>query len=322
MRVGRIIAQIALLILAAGCGAGYRYDPAAWSQTFNAPSPGRFQAREVRSQNGVRLVGFPSTYRSPVLRNNTVWGELYARRNPDAGAVVFLPGLGGGLLFERTLAVALAKRGYAVYLMYLPYTHLRAAEGSGTDTPAEVLSTDMERNEALVVQTVRDARRAAVMLERRYPHLRGRVGIMGTSLGGVLSAITFSSDDTFRAAVLCLAGGRIAESLLSSSPLTAKLRRKLLQEGYDLPRLRHALRKMEPTHYARPGKARQVLLIGATQDSAVPRESVRALARAFGGGRIFWLKGNHLQAATKLISRLGLMDAHLRLRLQPPQGPP
>jgi dienelactone hydrolase len=310
------LAGLAGLLAAAGCVGPDRYDPSRWTQEFAvAPEARRFEDEEIESRTGARLIRFQSTYISAEPRNNVVWGELYARSRPAAGGIVLLPGLGGGLVFERTLASSLAERGYAVYLMYLPHTFQRSADGAARDALDQALSTDMARNEAVMVQTVRDARRSAAMLEKRYPALAGRIGVMGTSFGGMMASIAYASDETFKAGVFCLAGGHIAESLWSESPLTAKLKARLAADGWTLEKLRQSIAPLEPLHYARPGRAGGALILGATQDLAMPAENAQALADAFGGARVSWLAGNHIQAAAKISSKIGLIDIHLRLAL-------
>ena len=313
----RRTASVIALLLAGGCSANYRYEAQRWAQEFEEVDTGHFRAKEVVTKTGARLVKFPSNFRTRERRNNTVWGELYARRRPERGAIVMLPAGFGELIIERTLALELAERGYAVYLMYLPYTHLRAPQDARKRLAGGVLTRDMRRNERLRIQTIQDARRAAAMLEKRFPHLKGRTGLLGISVGGVLGSIAFSSDDTFRAAAFCLAGGNLAESLWSNSIFTARLKARLRAEGYTLRKLRHAIRKLEPTYYARPEKARRVLLVGATKDEAVTRSSVEALAEAYGGARVSWVAGNYLQAATRLASKLDLIDIHFLLHLAP-----
>ncbi len=314
--MGRLM-WLLVVCAAAGCGANYRFEAQRWAKAFDNPQTQYFKVKETQDRTGARLVRFASSFRTRDKRNNTVWGELYARQRPERGGIVLLPGGYGRLIVERTLAVALAERGYAVYLMYLPYTHLRAAEGARKRGMGGVLSTDMRRNEEIMVQTVRDARRAATMLQERYPHLKDRVGVLGLSLGGVMGAVAFASDDSFRAACLCLTGGQLAETLWSNSIFTARFKAELMKEGYTLPRLRHGLRKLEPTYYARPGKAQALLLVGARRDEAVKPSSVKALARAFGGARVTWIRGHHLQAVARLASKLNLIDIHFLLRLAP-----
>ena len=149
-----------LLLVSAGCASrNYYEDAERWAEQFHDAESLRLEAKEVQARTGARLVKFRSGYYTGEELNDTVWGELYAKHRPTRGALVMLPSAAGGLIVERTLAASLAERGYAVYLMYLPYTELRAPPEERRRGLDQILTKDMDRNEAIMVQTIRDARR-------------------------------------------------------------------------------------------------------------------------------------------------------------------
>ncbi|MFH0962995.1 MAG: alpha/beta hydrolase [Planctomycetota bacterium] len=325
----------ALFILASTCSgddpspatqgvlSGVSVDPGL-SAREDAPELARFDYAEARfswelagladfPSYRVFHLTFPSPYTSPVKENNTVHAEFHLPNGSGPfPAVVILHILDGRLAVSRLIAGAYAPQGIASLIVTMPYYRERRLP----DSPRQgFVSEDLDRLADAVRQAVMDTSRAGAFL-RGHPAIDPeRVGLIGTSLGGIVGSVAAAADARFRRVVLILAGGGLAD-ILYGAPETSEVRKRLEARGLDVAAVRAKLEVVDPLTYARRIGPGRVLLVNATQDATVPPSSARALAEAIPATDQLWYPATH----EGLVAHVPEILEKARLWLFPTQG--
>lgn len=237
------------------------------------------------------------------------------------GAAIVLPAWKeSNLVGQGVLAMALAKRGYAVLVMPLPYQVDRALDGFGSGEMT--LSADLARTRQAFVQGAADVARASFWLESRGIE-PARQAVMGTSLGGHVAALAFGAyPERLGAGVFLLAGGDLKTALLQPNRTTGRLRRALLEKGVTPEEALPLMQGIDGVTWGDPARRDRVLVVGAKLDDVVPPANVRALAQAFGGARTEWLEGDHYGILAQIPKTLDWVVDHLGKTFAAPPAPP
>jgi dienelactone hydrolase len=255
-------------------------------------------------------ISFPSSFVSPLERNNTVYGFLYPSPLKTGRAVILLPiWKGSDLTLESTLAQALATYGYHVFVMPAAYQFDRAQPG--VRSGAWTISDDLDRTRHALIQTVQDARRAASWL--REHEGCDRIAIGGVSLGGIIAALAYGVEPSFEAGLFLLSGGDLG-GLLYTSRETRQLREAALARGIALDDARRVLRAVEPVTYADPRRGSGVFLFSGEHDDSIPADHARMLAAAY-GAHVSWFPAGHYNCLPWLPRMIRLSVEHLRRTL-------
>ncbi|MFV1958865.1 MAG: alpha/beta hydrolase family protein, partial [Planctomycetota bacterium] len=275
---------------------------------------------KIESIAGIRVeeVRFPSPVRSGVPANDRVQAELYTPRDP-IGALVQLPHWKEprGVRGQRLLSVMLARAGFAVLLLPLPYQYERAPEGrrSGELT----LSADLARTREAALQGAADAARASRWLEEARGFPPSRQGLIGTSLGGHVASLAMGAyPGRFAAGAFLLAGSHVDGALFRRNGVTDGILDRLEAKGVTPDEARPLVRIIDPAHFARPEARDRILLVNGDADPVVPKSHAEALSRAWGGARILWFSGGHYGVLRHLPEVLSAVEAHLRKAFQAP----
>lgn len=288
--------------------------PAARRATAGFPEvdgPGEVHlARKPVGMPGVQLhdVLLASPAPSGFARNDTIRGVWYLPPEPR-GALIALPAWKeSNLVGQGVLALALARKGYAVLVMPGPYQVDRALEGfsSGEMT----LSPDLARMRQAFVQGAADVARAAQwIVTQGIP--RERVGVMGVSLGGHIAALAYGAyPEHLAAGCFLLAGGSLGTALMQPNRTTGRMREALLARGVTPEEARPLMRLIDGVTWADPARARGALVVGARADDVVPPANVRALAEAY-GARLEWLEGDHYGILVQVPKTIDWVVDHL-----------
>src|SRR5436190_6347921 len=181
----------------------YRLEPHefAWEMTPKADWP----------ISGVEMfeVRFPSPVKTKYPENNTVHAEYY--RPKKAGpypAVIVLDITGGSQMLSRTIARHLAQNGVAGMFTQMAYYGPRRPPNS----KVRLLSLDVDQTIEAVRQTVLDLRRATAFLESRPEVDAKQLGIMGTSLGSFVAALTGEMEPKLGRVCVLLGGGGFVDA--------------------------------------------------------------------------------------------------------------
>jgi dienelactone hydrolase len=255
----------------------------------------------------VSLVSMPSAAPSGDAANDVVPGRDYVPVEPTRGSVLVLPiwygPRDGGL--EDVTARYLATRGFRAFVMPMAWQWERKKDGG---FPV-ILSGDLERTRLAMIQSVKDARRVVSLLDREDGS-RGRVGVLGISLGGFVGALVYAVAPEVRAGAFALAGAGVADVMLHPSSETKRIIDDLARRGVAADEVRRRCREFDPETWATPARGRNVLLFAGLFDDVVPPESALRLSAAFGDAPIRWVPGGHVSSALFLPDFLESAERH------------
>src|SRR5262245_16012394 len=249
---------------------------------------------------------FPSPVDSPHDQNNTVYAEYY--RPTGKGpypAVIVLDILDGGEIVPRTQASMLAQNGVAALHVKMAYYGARRPPGSS----ARLVSPNLPMTLAAIRQTVLDCRRATAWLESR-PEIEGKkLGIMGTSLGSFLAALTAESEPKISKVALLFGGGGFVEGYCDH-PKARPVFENIAKIGITKDVLKTVIAKVDPLTCADYLKGRDVLLIAAKRDDVVPPKMAEAMWEACGKPKIVWYDTTHYGAVFYVLPALKQVLEH------------
>jgi dienelactone hydrolase len=250
---------------------------------------------------------FPSSVKSPQAENNTVWAEYYRPKGkgPFPGVIV-LDILAGDQNLSRNIARHLAQNGIAALFVQMAYYGPRH-----TPDGPRLLSPNIDHTMAAIRQTVLDCRCAAAWLESRPEVDPKQLGILGTSLGSFMSALTAAMEPRLNRVVLLLGGGGLVDAFFEHPK--AKPYLEMAQSvGITKEKLRKLIAPADPLTYADQLKERDLLMIAASRDDVVPPKAARQLWEATGKQQIIWLDSTHVGAAIYIFDVAGPIVKHFK----------
>ncbi len=259
-------------------------------------------------------------YRTPlpsgVPENDLYPVEYFIPKRQATAALIVLPmWKGGSLIAERTVAGNLASHGYLVAILPLPYQFQRAPKGvrSGNWT----VSGDLERTRNAMLQAKAEIEELTTRLAARPDVTKGRVGVLGISLGAHVAAVAYQTDPRLKAGIFVMAGGDLASLLWRDVPETRRMRAEIKARGFTRRDVEEKLLLLDPAraqqYPAWPGfpRYRGVLMLNATKDTIVPPKNAKALHAALGHPAIHWFPESHYSMALRIPEILGIVHRHL-----------
>ncbi len=250
-----------------------------------------FAAYEVR---------FPSPVETRHVENNTVYAEFYLPKKPGPlPGVIVLDILAGDAKVTRLQSALLAQNGIAALFVQMPYYGERRPKG----TRVRMLMPDVDHSLNSFRQAVLDVRRAAAWLESRPQIDAARLGIMGTSLGSFIGAVSAEMEPRFKRVALLLGGGGLIDAFYEH-PQATTYRRVFETLGGSKDKLKAILAPVDPLTYAENLRDRKLLMIGARRDEVVPPRATEALWLAAGKPRLVWYDCTHVGAALYFVPAL------------------
>lgn len=249
------------------------------TDAFFTPEPTDDYLLGPASEDGERLLRFPSALPTPHPENNTVYARLFpaapGKERPSArAAVLVLPQWNSDPGGHVGLCKLLAMNGMTALRLSLPYhdrrmpPELRRAD--------YIVSANVARTLQVCRQAVLDARRAIAWLARDG---FDRIGILGSSLGSCLSLLTTAHEPLIRAQALNHISPYFAD-VVWRGVSTAHVRQGL--DGFiELDELRDLWRPISPSWYLDRLHDRRTLLVYAKYDLTFPVDLSRELVRQF-----------------------------------------
>jgi dienelactone hydrolase len=267
-----------------------------------------FETEFERDSGPVRVfkVRFPSPVKTDVEINNTVHAQYFQPQGPGPfPGVVVLHILGGDFPLSQMISNGLARRGVAALFVKLPYYGERRPK----DSRKRMLSPDLDETVAGMTQAVLDVRRAATWLENR-PELDGQqLGVMGISLGGIMSGLSAAVEPRFQKVAMYLAGGNLHSAIWDSR--ISEIQRYQDQWKAAGETRESFIKKMadvDPVTHAHLLKNREILMVNAQNDEVIPKDCTMALWNAIGTRReIVWLDAGHYSAALHIVGEMERM---------------
>lgn len=255
-------------------------------------------------------VRYPTAHPTRYEKNNTVMAE-YFRPLDAIGAplVILFHGIGDQLLIPcKMLARSLVKKGMACLALYSVFHSRRMPDEVKYRYPA---LTPEEWFENYVI-SVTDVRQVIDWAKSRTEINTGKVGVIGVSFGGFISAITMGIDDRIKAGAFLVTGG-------NSQKIGHLSRKKSMRKGYSVTEdeynhdqqvyrqyLSEVAEKgyenipppsqsflIDPMTYGHYLKERPVLMLNALWDEYIPKEATLDLWEASGKPAISWFPGTH-----------------------------
>jgi dipeptidyl aminopeptidase/acylaminoacyl peptidase len=162
---------------------------------------------------------------------------------------------------------------------------------------------------AAVRQTVLDLRVAAAWLEARPEIDKNRLGIMGTSLGSFMAALTAEMEPKLGRVAVLLGGGGFADAYYDH-PKAASYRKVYEALGGTKEKLTRILAPVDPLTCAANLKDHKLLILAGKRDSIVPPKMAEALWQASGRQKIVWYDCDHYGAIVYLPSALDHIVKH------------
>jgi cephalosporin-C deacetylase-like acetyl esterase len=235
---------------------------------------------------------FPSPLKTDIAENNTVYAEYFvpqtAGKHP---AVVVLDIMQGNQLIARGEAMWLAQNGIASMVVILPHYNQRRAPGS----KVKLVSTDVPRTLEGVKQGVLDCRTAIAWLATRPEVDADKLGMVGTSLGSFLTALTSANEPRIKNVCVLLGGGGLVDAYYDHPK--AKEVTDVLNLIGGKTVVKRLIASVDPITYAPQLKEKNLLIVAAKHDEIVPPIAASALWEATGKQRIVWLDAGHITAA-------------------------
>ncbi len=255
----------------------------------------------------VRDLTFPSPVTTDIRENNTVHAEYFApNRSGKFPAVVVLDIMQGNQRIARGEAMWLAQNGVAALVVVLPHYNQRRAP----DSKVRLVSTDIPRTLAGIRQGVLDCRCAIAWLASRPEVDAENLGMVGTSLGSFLTAITSANEPRIKNVCMVLGGGGLVDAYYEHPK--AKEIKKTLDAVGAKGLIKRIIAPVDPITYSTQLKGKNLLMIAAREDEVVPPQAATALWEATGKQRIVWLDAGHITAGFYTMSVLREIRDHVR----------
>lgn len=265
----------------------YEYDKAV---PLEAASGGKSD-RGTFTVEGIRFTS---------VNSQSVPGYLFI---PKTGAsswpcLCFLHGYGGSKDDSLMAARPFVLAGYAVFALDAQYHGQRKQAGK------DIFSPDFVSDREAIVQTVVDWRRGIDYLETRPEIDKGRIGVLGVSMGGIMGGLLSGVDSRIKAAALLVAGGDWGTMMQTSQiPAAVKLRQAL--GNPDAALIAQMMDPVDPLHFVGRIAPRPLLMQNGKKDSIVPPPCSQALYDAAGDPKdIDWYDSDHLIPFAQVLPRV------------------
>jgi dienelactone hydrolase len=253
---------------------------------------------------------FPSPVKSATPENNTVHAEYYRPQGDGPfPCVIVLDVTAGNQMLSRHLAAYFAHQRIAGLFVQMAYYGPRRPVGS----KLRLLSPNIPHTIAAVTQTVLDLRVAAAWMASRPELDANRLGILGTSLGSFMAALTGEMEPRLGRVAVLLGGGGLVDAYYDH-PQAAPYRAVFEALGGKKEQVKKLIAPVDPLTCAANLKNRKLLMLAAARDDIVPPRMAKWLWEASGKQKIVWYDTTHYGAALALPDGLEHILAHFRQR--------
>src|SRR5258705_12838859 len=271
----RAITPLSILLLATGC---VRYSHHASRHALH-PLPADIAsefayeksisaikeetARESTAEYKILRIKFEVPFTAMRTNKNLELDCYIPRGRTNLPVVMILPISGGGYFLERHFAEYFVKHEMAAVIVH-------REKG-----PSKLTNPDPHLINIYLQQSVVDNRRVVDWIETRPEFDRKRIGVMGTSMGGIKGSLFIAIEPRVQAAVLGLAGGDLPYVLTYSTERGVVRRRTAYLQEHQMTEkeFKSILEKAvvwDPKKLAPFVDPKKVLLILGACDTAVP----------------------------------------------------
>jgi len=293
----------------------FRFTPSALEDRVPAayrmePADFAFKTKRLHAVEGAYTVyslQFPSPVKSPFPENNTVHARYYLPegKGPFPTTVV-LDILAGSETIPRLMCDHLARKGVASLHVQLPYYGPRKPKNA----KVKLLSTNLLVTLPAIRQAVLDLRVTNAWLRSRPEVDAARLGISGTSLGSLVSALTAAMEDRYRKVVILLGGGGFVDAYYTH-PQAREAVKTFEASGGTKDFARFLFAPYDPATWAARLAGRDVLIMAGKQDEVIFPEMTEKLWLKAGKPEIVWFDCTHLGAVRFLPDALNRISSHM-----------
>ena len=238
-----------------------------------------------------RAVTLPSAIHSGYPKNDVIHFTFYPAQDVNgqkAPAAILLHLLGGGIEVSQRFAKYLSVRGINAVVMQLPYHYDRAV---GRAPVKFYVSSDPKILAGAFNQAASDCSTIADWLQTQPEVNPDKLGIVGVSLGAIVTHLAMGRDARLNDGVAIVGGGDLKE--IAQLSTLAKLFLNV-HKTIDPAKITEAdLAQADPLYYADKNRPRHILMIQAARDQIIPRKSSTELWKALGKPPIQWLDIGH-----------------------------
>jgi len=255
-------------------------------------------------------VRYPTARPTRYEKNNTVLAEYFQPLNAiGAPLVILFHGIGDQLLIPcNFLARSLVKKGLACFVLYSVFHSRRMPDDVKQRYPS--LTPD-EWFENYVI-SITDMRQAIDWAKSRPEINTEKVGVIGISFGGFISAIAMGIDDRIKAGAFLIAGGNsqkighfgrkrsmrkgykvTEEEYNHNQQAYRQYLREVTEKGFENVTTPNRAYLIDPMTFGHRLQQRSVLMLNALWDEYIPREATLDLWEASGKPAINWFPGTH-----------------------------
>jgi hypothetical protein len=220
--------------------------------------------------------------RDPVSGSSRhVKAVVYQPAGASFSTVLVVPPTGGENLIDRGYSKQLCAHGMRAAIL----------ESWGNDTTREM---DLGTYDRAALRTLAAAEH---LIEYLKP--RGKIGILGTSLGAIQSAFILGYDERISTSVLVVGGENLPEIISASDDSSvAKVRNQQMEAGHyrsveDFERALDGAIQIEPSTFEDFSGPKNVAFYVATEDTTVPTKNQYKLVHAFHGSDVTFTAANH-----------------------------
>ncbi|PIE22374.1 MAG: hypothetical protein CSA62_12765 [Planctomycetota bacterium] len=243
-------------------------------------------------KHGPHILSFPSPKPLGITRNDRVTLEWFPARGADAAsapAMLCLHILDGRMLVARGIARSAAIEGIHGFVLHMP----------GYGNRGHDARSAIRLFEPRTWQCVADIRRARILISKLPGVDPDCIWLQGTSLGGMVAALSAAAESQFRGHFLLLAGGGLENMLKHGKHDTAKIRQRFASAGIQGKDLVSILQSVDPARYGHDVEASKTWMFNARDDHVVPPANTRTLAAAIRIPKehLHWFPGTHYTAA-------------------------
>jgi len=249
------------------------------------------------SSKGDALLRFPSPLPLGDAENDEVVVEWHrpvgAQRTDQRPALLCLHILGGNMELARSIVRAAQFKGMHAFLLHMPGYGKRKGKRDRTDI---TLFEHRSRQAAADVQRAQDAIASLPGIDP------ARIYLQGTSLGGIVGALSAGLADDFAGQFFMLAGGGLKDVLHKGERDSKKILAAFHRAGIQGAELDAILDAVDPARLAHRLDPSKTWLYSAKEDTVVPPSQARLLAKAacLPEGHHLWLDGNHYTCIVSL----------------------
>ena len=217
---------------------------------------------------------FPSQIDNGIA-NETVKGLTYEAKNSNNKLnIILVHGwrMSSRERLDKLILEPILREGYNLYQFTLPY-HLERSPESSAYSGELMISADIDRTLHSVQQAVSDLR---ALIHWLKTHRSGKVVLIGVSLGGLITNLTATLEESFNGLVSLFYANSLACTIWETTP-GKYIKRDFEKHDFDYEALKKAWSVTIPSNYKPLIPKGNILLLSASYDKYIAEQDSKEL---------------------------------------------